>query len=96
MYISVHRFILIGCKYNRLPCFVCTKNTEHFLAHNRALIRQYKALPEDQLGYSRLTSPASEVIVLRLEDVVRLLPMHEQRHLQQAIRVMESEEFPER
>ncbi|MEQ8706338.1 MAG: DinB family protein [Phaeodactylibacter sp.] len=68
--------------------------TGHFLAHNRALIRQYEKLPQGNLASYRLTSPASKVIVLRLEDVVQLLPAHEQRHLQQALRVMQTEEFP--
>lgn len=66
----------------------------HFLAHNRALIRQYRALPQDGLRRHRLTSPASKVIVLRLEEVVLILPAHEQRHLQQALRVMDAEGFP--
>lgn len=66
----------------------------HFLAHNRALMRQFEALPKEGLHRYRLTSPASKIIVLRLEEVVLILPAHEQRHLQQALRVMNAEGFP--
>jgi hypothetical protein len=71
-----------------------TETTANFLAHNRGLIRQYESLPKSNLSSYRLTSPASKLIVLRLEDVVELLPAHEQRHLQQALRVMQTEGFP--
>jgi hypothetical protein len=70
------------------------ETTANFIAHNRAVIRQYERLPKSNLSFYRLTSPASKVIVLRLEDVIELLPAHEQRHLQQALRVMQTEGFP--
>jgi hypothetical protein len=70
------------------------ETTANFIAHNRAVIRQYERLPRSNLGSYRLTSPASKVIVLRLEDVIELLPAHEQRHLQQALRVMQTDGLP--
>jgi len=67
---------------------------DNFLAHNRTVIRSMEQLPADRLRQYRLTSPASPVLTLRLDQAVKLIPMHEQRHLQQALRVMEAEGFP--
>ncbi|NBC07886.1 MAG: hypothetical protein GVY26_11900 [Bacteroidetes bacterium] len=67
---------------------------DNFLAHNRSAIRSMEQLPADELRKYRLTSPASPVLTLRLDQAVELIPMHEQRHLQQALRVMEAEGFP--
>lgn len=67
---------------------------DNFLAHNRAVMQSMKQLPEGNLNRYRLTSPASPILAMRLDQAVQLLAIHEQRHLQQALRVMEADVFP--
>ena len=67
---------------------------DNFLAHNRTAIRSIEQLLAGQLHQYRLTSPVSPVLTLRFDQAVKLIAFHEQRHLQQALRVMEVEGFP--
>jgi hypothetical protein len=65
-----------------------------YSTHNRAAVRTIDQLPDEDLSRYRITSPVTALVAMRLDQVVKLIAIHEQRHLQQAIRVLESEAFP--
>ena len=67
---------------------------DRFLAHNEEAIKSIEQLPDEGLEHYILTSPASALLTLRLDQAVEIIAQHERRHLLQAIRVMESEDFP--
>lgn len=59
------------------------------------LINHYQALKSVSNHESlKMTSPASGFVTYFLKDCLNLLVLHEQRHLNQAIRVMHSPDFP--
>jgi hypothetical protein len=65
-----------------------------FLAHNKEFIQRLSAL--DKVSHRRviITSPAAAAIPYSLEAACKVLANHEERHLRQAKKVMELEEFP--
>lgn len=65
-----------------------------FIAHQVELEALYRSLETSGKENCNLTSPASGLITLPLRDVVVLLVEHEQRHLNQAMRVLRHPGFP--
>lgn len=65
-----------------------------FVTHNQLLIKYLQEI--DAIDHRRtiMTSPASSFITYSLHDACQILTNHEERHLRQAKRVMELEEFP--
>jgi len=67
---------------------------DDFVDHQR-IVAEWMAKTK-QLDVDRvvITSPASPVVTYSLMDAFRIIVIHEQRHFQQAKRVIEDEKFP--
>lgn len=90
---------VVKTKMNAPPAFRPAQSSirpnivSDFINHNDQLlgmIAKLERVPMDTI----LTSPAMGLITYSLEHCIQLLIRHEQRHLQQAIRVLEQENFP--
>lgn len=71
------------------PCIV-----ERFLAHQERLLAVLAQARDADLTRTRIASPASRLVRFRLGDALLMLVGHEQRHLQQAFRVLDEKDFP--
>ena len=65
-----------------------------FVAQQGKLVEKMKASEHLDLERIVITSPVSAAITYSLMDAYRLIVVHEQRHFQQAKRVMEESAFP--
>lgn len=65
-----------------------------FTAHNRQLIKHIRNTRSLNHRHTVISSPAARFITYSLYDAIHILANHEERHLRQAIRVMETEGFP--
>lgn len=65
-----------------------------FATHQEELIKIISKLSSEQFEKGIMTSPVAKLISLNVKDVVRILLVHERRHLQQALRVKTHEGFP--
>lgn len=69
---------------------------EHFAQHQAELIGHIRALPPDiDRTKTIVTSPLLSWVTYSLDDCLTILTVHEQRHVQQARRVTQTEGFPE-
>ena len=67
---------------------------DDFVAHSSRLAKAMAATGNLRAGQIIITSPAAGFITYSLLDAFRILVVHEQRHLQQAIRVTQNPNFP--
>jgi hypothetical protein len=65
-----------------------------FAQHQAELIEHLRRLPPSADGGTIITSPLLRGVTYSLDDGVRVIVVHEQRHLQQARRVVEAPGFP--
>ena len=65
-----------------------------FIDLQKQLVDKMKATEHLELEKIVITSPVAGVVVYSLMDAYRLIVVHEQRHLQQAKRVIEETGFP--
>lgn len=65
-----------------------------FVDLQKQIIDKMKATEHLDLEKTVITSPVTGVVVYSLRDAYRLIVVHEQRHFQQAKRVIEEKEFP--
>ena len=70
------------------------KIVEDFAAHQRDLIGLFERSKDLDLEKTKIVSPVSNLITYSLIDALRVLTVHEQRHLQQAERVTKEANFP--
>lgn len=59
-----------------------------FAVHQEELIKILSALTEEQYNSAVVTSPVAPLITLNLKDAIRVIIVHEQRHFEQAKRVL--------
>ena len=67
---------------------------EQFVRHQEVLSAQFAAMKEADVDAIRLHSPLLSLITYSLRDLLNITVLHEQRHIEQAKRVMENENFP--
>lgn len=65
-----------------------------FVGHQQQLVRQLQATNHVDHARTIVSSPVSGLITLRLEDAVRILVVHEERHFMQAKRLLRTKGFP--
>jgi hypothetical protein len=65
-----------------------------FLAHQRDLLEKMKRCRSLDSRKTKIVSPISGLITYSLADAFRILVVHEQRHIEQAKRVTQSQGFP--
>jgi len=65
-----------------------------FIDQQNRIVEKMKATEHLDLEIIVITSPAASAITYSLMDAYRLIVVHEQRHFQQAKRVMEESAFP--
>lgn len=65
-----------------------------FSNHQKELIELMRTTRSLDTENIIITSPASPLIVYSLADAFRIIVVHEQRHLKQAERILEMENFP--
>jgi hypothetical protein len=66
-----------------------------FIDQQKEMTRSMAALEGKDLDAIRLTSPALKLITYSLRDACRIIVVHEQRHFQQAERLVSETGFPE-
>ena len=67
---------------------------DDFVAQQAQVVEKMKATEHLDLERLIITSPVSTAITYSLMDAYRIIVVHEQRHFQQAKRVMEESAFP--
>ena len=67
---------------------------DDFVENNRKLITMIKALKDVETHKIKIAEPLSVALNLRLDDAFEILAMHEQRHYNQAKRVLEMQNSP--
>jgi hypothetical protein len=67
---------------------------KEFISHNKSLVEFMVRSSQANHDKIVITSPVSGFITYSLRDTFTILTLHEERHLQQAKRVMETEGFP--
>ncbi len=67
---------------------------ERFHKHLDSLLVYIADFSKVDIDKTHITSPVSAVVTLSLRNVVTVLIQHEHRHINQAIKVMESKDFP--
>lgn len=65
-----------------------------FVRHQQQLIRLVQATSHVDHARTVVSSPVSGLITFRLQDAVRILVVHEERHFMQAKRVLRAQGFP--
>lgn len=65
-----------------------------FVRHQQQLVRLVQATNQVDHARTVVSSPVSGLITFRLQDVVRILVVHEERHFMQAKRVLRAKGFP--
>lgn len=65
-----------------------------FIAHQRDVIHMFERCRSLDLDRVKIVSPVSNLITYHLYDAFTLLTVHEQRHVEQASRVMQTRGFP--
>lgn len=65
-----------------------------FIAHQRNVIEIFERCRSLDLDRVKIVSPVSNLITYSLIDAFTLLTVHEQRHVEQASRVMQTRGFP--
>ncbi|MDQ3713066.1 MAG: DinB family protein [Acidobacteriota bacterium] len=68
--------------------------TELFAAHQSELIERVKSTEKADWQKTKITSPFMKLITYTLADGYRVVVEHERRHIRQAKRVMQTENFP--
>lgn len=68
---------------------------EKFAVHQREVVAKVAALEGKELGKTVVTSPFLKLLTYRIGDGLRIMLVHEQRHLGQAKRVMQAPGFPQ-
>lgn len=87
-------------KYKTFPVFEPTysmvdKNIiQNFQYHQSELVNLFNQFDQIEHQDIVISSPASKWITYRLPDCLKLLVIHEKRHLKQAKEMMESDRFP--
>ncbi len=74
-----------------LPAFSEIKSSiiDEFLAHQNKLTAFYTKLKDEKYDNVIVTSPVAALLSIKLRDVQTILVVHEERHLQQMIRIKE-------
>ncbi|MBX7223170.1 MAG: DinB family protein [Blastocatellia bacterium] len=67
---------------------------ERFAQHQKCLLELMKRTEPFDLEQTIISSPALKPMTYSLMDAYRIIITHERRHLRQALRVMESPDFP--
>lgn len=68
---------------------------DRFVRHQAELIEHLQRIPHSvDRGTTIVTSPLLRWVTYSLDDCLTILVVHEKRHFQQAMRVMEAEAFP--
>lgn len=65
-----------------------------FIAHQQKVVRLFEQSGNLDLQKTKIVSPVGDFITYSLFDSFLVLVLHEQRHLNQAVRVMRTEGFP--
>jgi hypothetical protein len=68
--------------------------TEDFLAHQQNLLELFEKMKSPDFDEYVITSPVSGLITFRLRDFQQAMCNHEERHLAQALRIKNHENFP--
>lgn len=68
---------------------------ERFAAHQQEVVAKVAALDGMDMQKTVVTSPFLKLLTYRLGDGLRIMLVHEQRHLGQTRRVMQAEGFPQ-
>lgn len=67
---------------------------ETFIGHQREIVKLLEKSRALDLDRTKIVSPVSNFVTYSLRDAFTVLVGHERRHLRQALRVVQSEEFP--
>jgi hypothetical protein len=67
---------------------------QRFAQHQDVLTGHLRRVPPDTNGGTIITSPLLGVVTYSLDDCITIVVNHEQRHVQQAKRVVANETFP--
>jgi hypothetical protein len=67
---------------------------ERFHKHLDSLLGYIADFSKVDIDKTHITSPVSAVVTLSLRNSITILIQHEHRHINQAIKVMQSKEFP--
>jgi len=65
-----------------------------FQKHLDTLLEYLAALKEIDIDKTRITSPAAKFVTYNLRNTIKILVPHQHRHIHQAIRVKQKEDFP--
>jgi hypothetical protein len=65
-----------------------------FVAHQQELVEIFERSRDLDLRKTKIISPISDFITYSLKDAFQVLTVHEQRHFQQAERVLKEANFP--
>ncbi len=66
-----------------------------FISHQQILLSLFEKLVNPIYSKTIISSPVAGLITLRLEDAMNLIIAHEQRHINQALKVKIKPEFPQ-
>ena len=69
---------------------------ELFTAHQTDLIERVKSTEKADWQKTKITSPFMKLVTYTLADGFRVVVEHERRHIRQAERVMQADDFPKR
>jgi hypothetical protein len=67
---------------------------QRFLSHQEELIKLFTILENPRFEKSIISSPVAVLITLTIPDVLGIITVHEERHLKQAVVVIQNEKFP--
>ena len=67
---------------------------DRFQKHLDTLLEYIAALKEIDIDKTRITSPAAKFVTYNLRNTIKILIPHLHRHINQAIRVKQKEDFP--
>ena len=87
-------------KFKSTKLFVPSKisvrefSIDKFIAHQEVLIAKLSQMKDLSKNKTIISSPVSPLITFPLSDCLEIITGHEERHLNQAIRVMGHENFP--
>jgi len=68
---------------------------ERFYQHHDIFMDYIASCDNTDLDRTNITSPAIRFVTYNLRNAIKLLVRHEHRHINQAIRVKQSKDFPE-
>jgi hypothetical protein len=67
----------------------------HFLKMQKEIIDLFAQLQKNNFTDRVISSPVASLVTLKVSDVIKLVTAHEQRHLNQALKIKATAGFPE-